>query len=352
MEASSIPNSRLVRFWRAWRREIVRGALMFAAVVGIGFFAMHFFGTFASGWGGGGDWDDFADRFGNGDHSDRQETFHYAAVLAPGQKVWIRNRSGEVTIEAAEDESLTVEAVKTWHRSGPETVEIMAVPHEGGVTICAVWEAAASRCDPEAEYGLTDLRHTDVNVQFTVHVPRGVAIDASTVNGELEVMDVEAPVTTKTFNGKIHAHVLQAPFSATTVNGEIDVNLGFPNGRRGGEVSLATVNGSIMAAILRGLNANLEAKTVNGKVESELPVRITGTFTSKQVVGRLGSGGPRLQVSTVNGSIQLTELEPDPDMHPVAHPELEVPEVPPVPAVPAVPATPVVPKKHRSRVAP
>jgi hypothetical protein len=200
---------------------------------------------------------------------------------------------------------------------------------------------------------MTQPRQSDVNVRFMVHVPRGVAVDASTVNGELQVMDVDAPVTTQTVNGQIHAHVLRAPFSANTVNGEIDADFLFSGGRLGGEIALTTVNGSIDAGIPPGLNANLEAKTVNGKVETEFPVAITGRLTSKQVVGRLGSGGPRLHISAVNGSIHLSESDLDPDMHSGVEPVPPVPEVAPVPPVPEVPEAPVVvPKKHRARVTP
>jgi hypothetical protein len=354
MEARSVPNSRIARFWRAWRREILRGAMMFAGVVGIGFVAMHFFRTFASGWG---DFGDFANAFGNREQHDWQEAFFYSDRLGPGQTVWIRNRSGEVHIEAAEGESLMVMAEKSWRHSGPESVEIMAVPHEGGVTICALWEGASSKCEPEGEYENTQPRQSDVNVKFMVHVPRGVAVDASTVNGQLEVIDVEAPVITQTVNGTIHAHVLQAPFSATTVNGQIDADFLFRGGKIGGEIALVTVNGSIDAGLPPGLNANIEAKTVNGKVETEFPVAITGRLTSKQVIGRLGSGGPPLRISAVNGSIHLTESDLEPEMHPAAHPHApdgEVTPVPATPAVPPVPATPAVPKspKSRSRVTP
>ncbi|MGH7699215.1 MAG: DUF4097 family beta strand repeat-containing protein [Gemmatimonadales bacterium] len=329
MEARAPDGSPLLRFWRGWRREILRGAVLFALIVAGGLAAVHVFRSFAAGWSDlamGGDWAAGGDRRW-------QEAFLWSDRLKPGDKVWIRNRSGAVTVAAAPGESLLVVAEKSWHRSSPELVNIVAVPHEGGVTICALWEADKAVCAPRGDYKIQNPRRGDVAVRFTIHVPRGVALDASTINGLVAVAGVDAPVTASTVNGKVQAEIMRAPFEARTVNGQIDVAIALRRGGPAGAIDLGTVNGSIHAALAPGLDAELEASTVNGRIDSEIPVAVTGRLTSRKLAGRLGSGGAALRLHTVNGSIHLVERGPE-----GAHVEHEKPHVPPAPSAPPPPA--------------
>ena len=307
MEEHSSGGSALFGFWRGWRREIRRGAVTFAVVVVAGFTGFHFFRSFASGWS---DLDmssaDFARHRERGWH----EAFRFSEALAPGERVWIRNRTGAVIIAAAEGESLLVVAEKSWRRSSPEMVEVVRVPHEGGVTFCALWEAKFSACRARGMYEIRDARRNDVMVRFTVHVPRGVEVDASTVNGVLEIGGVRGATVASTVNGKIRAEVSRAPFRASTVNGSIEAEVTLPPAAKTGEVVFETVNGSITAALPLRSNAELEASTVHGRIESDFPVSVSGKLTSRRLSGRLGAGGPTLRLSTVNGSVRVTELEP------------------------------------------
>ena len=321
------------RFFRGWRREIVRGAVLFAAVLAAGLLAIPFLRSFAAGW------PDFheGDGFGVSENREWHETFLFASRLKPGDKVWIRNRSGAVVVAAAPGESLHVVAEKSWRRSSPEMVEVVAVPHEGGVTICALWEAQASRCRPRGDYEVSNPRRGDVMVRFMVHVPRGVSVDASTINGVLEISGVEGGVVANTVNGKLDAHVVRGPFSGRTVNGAIDATLAVPARGGPGDISLATVNGTITAALAPGLDGELEASTVNGRIDTEYPVAVSGKLTSRRLKGRLGKGGRKVEFSAVNGSIRLVELgeHEEHEKHEVHEAHL-VPPAPPAPeAVPA-----------------
>ena len=292
------------RFFRAWRREIVRGAILFAIVLAAGLLTIPFLRSFAAGW------PDFSDGNGFGVSEDREwhESFVFANRLKRGDKVWIRNRSGAVVVAAVAGESLHVVAEKSWRRSSPEMVDVVAVPHEGGVTICALWEAQTSRCRARGDYEVSNPRRSDVMVRFMVHVPRGVSVDASTVNGVLEISGVEGGVEASTVNGKLDAHVVRGPFNARTVNGAIDATVVIPCCSPPGDIELTTVNGTITAALAPGLDGELEATTVNGRIDTEYPVAVSGKLTSRRLEGRLGKGGRKVQLNAVNGSIRLVEL--------------------------------------------
>ena len=123
------------------------------------------------------------------------------------------------------------------------------------------------------------------------------------MNGGLEVSGATAAVKARTVNGGIEASSLGGPVSAKTVNGGIKVRTGVMGD---GPVEYETVNGGVTLALPAGLNANLEMRTVNGSVTSEdFPITVQGRFDRRHISGKIGTGGPELRVTTVNGSITL-----------------------------------------------
>ena len=53
------------------------------------------------------------------------------------------------------------------------------------------------------------------------------------------------------------------------------------------------------------LSTEVQASTVNGEIESDYPVLVTGKFGPRRMRGTIGSGGRSLNLSTVNGGIKL-----------------------------------------------
>ena len=310
------------RFWRTWRREIIRGGVLFGLVVGTGLFirsirihvpsplgALGSFGDFN--WGGG----DGGDLFG----ADREvgDAWDYRALLKPNQHVWIRNTNGPIDVVAGTGDSLEIHVEKSWRHSDPQSVQVVPVLTERGLTVCALWDARDRSCKDGGDYRMNGVKKNDVAVRFTVQLPRNVPIDASTVNGGLEIDGVSAPVEAKTVNGRIAVSTSTGPVQATTINGSIEANM---RSLTSGDVRLTTVNGSVSAGLPLQLNANIDAETVNGRVETDFPVKIMGKITPRHLRGTIGSGGPTLKLITVNGSITLHEVDANPNPNPNPHP--------------------------------
>jgi hypothetical protein len=322
--------SPIKRFWRTWRREIIRGGVLFGLVVGAGLFirsavshvnvpgslgALGSFGDFNWGDGAGGD------LFSGG--RETGDEWEYRTVLKPSQHVWIRNTNGPIEVVAGTSDTLYVHAEKSWRHSDPGSVQLIPVPTERGVTICAMWRAREQRCSDGGDYRMNGVRKNDVAVRFTVHLPKGVPIDASTVNGGLEIDGVSAPVEAATVNGRIAVNTSKGPVQATTVNGNIEAIM---QDLTDGDVRLTTVNGSVTAGLPARINANIDAETVNGRVETDFPVKITGKISPRHLRGMIGSGGRTLKLVTVNGSITLHEAGASP--HPVVTPHPVIPMAP------------------------
>lgn len=299
------------RFWRTWRRDLIRGGVLFGLVLGAGLFIRNVKNHVPTPWGVLGSFGDFD--WGDGDggnlfshNREIGDPWEFRSRVTPSQHVWIRNTNGPIEVVAGSGDTLEVHAEKSWRRSTPGSVELVAVPTERGVTICAMWDARDRRCGDGGDYRLNGVRKNDVAVRIMVRLPRGVPIELSTVNGPLEIDGVSAPVEATTVNGRVLVTTAVGPVKATTVNGSIEAVM---DEVTEGDVELTTVNGSVTAALPPKLNATIDASTVNGRVETDFPVKITGKISTRHLRGTIGTGigGPTLRLNTVNGSITLRE---------------------------------------------
>ncbi len=307
------------QFWRTWRRDIIRGGVLFSLVVGVGVAVSRVHVGLPSSLSRLRDMRGFEiDPDGSLFGADRQigDQWEWRAPLKAAQQVWIRNTNGPVDVVPGTGEMLEVIAEKSWRNSSPSEVELVAVPSPQGVTICAMWQARDSNCGSQGEYELHDVRRNDVAVRFTVKLPRGVRVDASTVNGQVAVEGATAGIQVSTVNGRVTLHATGGPVKAQTVNGSVEARLDEVSA---GGVEIETVNGSVTATVPAQLSAVLDASTVNGRVQTDLPLQLTGKISPRRVHGTLGTGGPSLRLATVNGSINLRVLgaTPAPDGVPV-----------------------------------
>jgi len=312
-------------FWDAWRKEIIRGATLFGAVLVL-FFLVRYAVVrvrqrVAEQWPvalrdlgdlrelkklselkhvRGIDIDSDRDpRAGPRDTAADQ--WHYRGRLGPRQWVWIGNTNGSVTVEPAKGPWLEVTAVKTYHRSDPARVRIETDSSPEGIAICALWEGGGGQC-AAGDFKPSALRRNDVAVDFRVRLPAGARLDAMTVSGAVSVAHASAPLVAATVNGAIDAETSAGPVRAMSVNGSVRARMSAFGDT--GEVSLLTVNGAATAELPRRLDADVEATTMNGSIETDYPLEVTGKI-GKHLRGTVGAGGRKVHITTVNGAISL-----------------------------------------------
>jgi DUF4097 and DUF4098 domain-containing protein YvlB len=90
---------------------------------------------------------------------------------------------------------------------------------------------------------------------------------------------------------------------ADTVNGGITARLGRADWE--GTLRLKTVNGGIDVVLPEGLSAEVKASTVNGEIQTDFPLTVTGRISRRKLQGTIGGGGRLLEMETVNGAIEL-----------------------------------------------
>ncbi|HEY3055560.1 MAG TPA: DUF4097 family beta strand repeat-containing protein [Thermoanaerobaculia bacterium] len=152
-----------------------------------------------------------------------------------------------------------------------------------------------------------------LTIDYALRVPPAVALDLKMVNGRITSRGVDGA-------GEF-----------TTVNGPIDIETGGTN-----EMEARTVNGSVHARFLRDFRG-ARLKTVNGRVEATLPPsasftcdlsQVNGDFEasfplsihshpgSRRVSGQVNGGQFELQITTVNGDVEVHNVPPPPPQPP------------------------------------
>jgi hypothetical protein len=235
------------------------------------------------------------------------QDFEWRGRLQQGETIEVEGVLGDIRAVAAAGNEVEVTAVLREHRRGrAEDIEFEVIPHDGGVTICALYPTPRradrpNECRPGGR-SRNNTRDNDVSVHFTVGVPNGVRFVARTVNGEIEARSLTGSVEAYTVNGDIDLST--AGFAqGSTVNGSIEAELGRADWT--GSVEFETVNGSVTVTLPDGFDADVTAKTVNGSIETDFPLVVRGRFSSRSLSGTIGDGGRRLWLETVNGSLRI-----------------------------------------------
>jgi len=240
--------------------------------------------------------------------SSNDNTFDWSGAIPAGSWLRIANLNGAIDVEPASGGTAEVHGEKKWRKGDPSRVRFVVAKDGDNVTVCALWHEDDS-CDEDGYHSREhhDDDHNDVSVKFTVKLPKGVRVQASSVNGALGITGASAEVVAHTVNGRIDASSSSGPVDAKTVNGSIHVRMGaIPAGTESLEYS--TVNGSVTLEVPASFDGDLEMDTVNGSLQSDFPVTMQGRFNPRHLRAKIGDGGPTIRLRTVNGSVELKKL--------------------------------------------
>ena len=234
--------------------------------------------------------------------------FNWSARIPAGQWLHIRNINGDVTVDRASGAEVEVVATKRARRDGdPSQVRIETSMISEGALVCAIW-GPETTCDERGYHNPPRDRNRNnnngnVEVDFIVKLPAGVRANVSSVNGAVRVMGATAQVIAQTVNGDVDASTSMGPVRAKTVNGDVTVRMDALQGSE--DLEFETVNGSITAYVPANFQGDVELRTVNGSLSTDFPMTVQGRFDPRNMRATIGSGGRRLRLVTVNGSIRL-----------------------------------------------
>ena len=263
----------------------------------------------------------------------------FKGQIADGSWLRIRSMKGNIQVREAtgRDAVVTAKRRNGFGRSGDIKFEVL---HDGSnVTVCAVWERTRS-CDAEGYDSGRGWNSSDEgSADFTVELPRGLKLVASTGNGEVEVRnaggDVRASsgngevtvdgaggsvdassgngdirvdragdwVRASSGNGTVRVTTAKGPVNANTGNGRIDVDMASLSGDD--DMVFNTGNGSITVTAPANLSASIEASVNNNNFNTDFPVEVPAHWNTRRIQGTIGGGGRRMRFNTGNGQVNL-----------------------------------------------
>ncbi len=278
-----------------------------------------------------------------------QEDFQMNFPLRPGGRLVVENYNGSVEITAWDQEMVEIHGTKF-----ANTREQLKEIHIDGRAVTA--DAVIVRTIPPM------ARRGNTGARYVIRVPRRVqleritssngsarvdgiegpakiqtsngairigqhkgSLDVSTSNGSIEIRMVSGPVVARTSNGRISVDEAFGPMDAATSNGSIVVTMAetpadrtqrFTTTNGGVELTVkdrllsdlrvSTSNGGVIVRLPPATNARVAASTSNNSITNEFPLTGNGaTTTKRRIDGKIGNGGPTIDISTSNGSIRL-----------------------------------------------
>lgn len=218
----------------------------------------------------------------------RKDQFFWHGRVSPGLAIEIQGIKGNVLAEAASGDEVEVFAVKRG-KDELQQVNLQVLPHESGVTICAIYpdffphkpytcrpgradDIRDLQMDQTRDYALIkfgegsegEIRFLDIDIDFVVRVPAGVRFIG------------------RTFVGDVIADLPDSDITAQSATG--NVTIGLPVAP----------------------SARIRATNTTGSIESDFKLQ-TGHYADVGTSARatLGSGQRRLMLNTVWGTIHL-----------------------------------------------
>ena len=238
------------------------------------------------------------------------DRWSWHGALAAGKTLDVRNINGSITADAAGRSEIEVTATKRAGRHGNTAdVQIRQEDTPDGVRICVIYpgrsfeDGCRGRGSRGRNWGDDDDRN-DTEVEFTVHVPRGVELSAGTVNGDVLARGMTARVSGRSVNGTVEIETAAGEAEGESVNGSVHAIV---RGEGREALRFSSVNGAVDVTLPRGINADFDAATVNGSITSDFEITLQGgvSLHRQRLQGRIGQGGRTLRLNTVNGSIRL-----------------------------------------------
>lgn len=216
-------------------------------------------------------------------------------VVAAGDVNVDGKRNGGISIKGENRSDVLIRAcVQAWARSEAEANALAkSVRIETGGTIQAT--------------GAGDDKN--FSVSYEILVPRLTNLNLTTLNGGINISNVEGAINFTAKNGGVNLSNLAGDVKGKTSNGGLNIELNGA-GWKGNGLDVETTNGGVKVEMPENYAARFETKTVNGgfrtdfaalKVERDEKGWQRGVNLSRDLNG----GGATVRIVTTNGGVNV-----------------------------------------------
>jgi DUF4097 and DUF4098 domain-containing protein YvlB len=269
--------------------------------------------------------------------------------VGPGGTLTVSTDVGDVRVTGTSSNEVSVLAELEGNQRDVDGFDIFAEQTSGGVEVKGKGHHS----------GWNIFRSHNLNVHYTISVPRNYNARLSTSGGDIEVNDIDGSVNSRTSGGNVLASHVQGNLEMHTSGGDVHVESTKGNlhaetsggdirvksitgdvdaSTSGGNVTVAEVDGKVNAGtsggnvtikvvggnkgvhaetsggnvdiyVAKNCAANIDASTSGGEVECTLPVTVSGKIRETSVKGTVNGGGPLIYAHTSGGNVCIRPLE-------------------------------------------
>lgn len=267
------------------------------------------------------------------EYTSRDSVTVWRGRLDDGGMLTVKNIVGGITVKESRDDRIVVRAEKrTRGRVDPADIAFDVRESPSNTTICTVYRGE-SACDGG---GFSNVR---LDVRYTIEMPSGVRlrastgngqlsveragaevelstgngaihigetdgrVTASTGNGDLEIASARGPVRASSGNGRIFVSTTSGPVSASTGNGDIDVRMKALS--TDADMTFTSGSGAVRVTLPPDFNGDVDASTGNGDLRTDFAIKLVGRLDPQHMRGTIGAGGRTIHLSTGNGRLEI-----------------------------------------------
>lgn len=155
--------------------------------------------------------------------------------------------------------------------------------------------------ESEAVEGRVEIRTGDGHI--SVQGAKG-DIRLRTGDGHIEARGIDGSLEATTGDGRIRVEGRLEVLKIKTGDGSVEARVS-PGSKMTQGWLISTGDGSVDAVLPDGFQANLDARTRDGRISVDLPVTVEGELGRSSIQGKLNGGGPPLIIRTGDGSVRL-----------------------------------------------
>jgi DUF4097 and DUF4098 domain-containing protein YvlB len=245
---------------------------------------------------------------------DLREEFHQTYPLSANGRVSLENINGGVQIKVWDRAAVQVDAIKKAYRQNrlsEARIEVNAT--EESIRINTEYP------DENQSFHSGEGRYDNpATVEYALTVPRKAVLESiELINGSLDIDGVEGNVKASSINGRLNARGLAGEVRLSTVNGPLQAS--FTQLDESRPINLSSVNGNLTLIIPSNANAAIRAGTVHGDISSAFGLKVKhGEYVGHSLDGQLGTGGPKIKLGNVNGTIRISNAQDGLPLSPAA----------------------------------
>jgi DUF4097 and DUF4098 domain-containing protein YvlB len=234
------------------------------------------------------------------------DTWSRTYTVEQGGRFELINVNGRIIAEAGDGKEIVVEGRRSAKARSDEAAKEMLAKLEIREEVSGTSVRVESRPPRISGFGGHEI-------EWTVKVPKGIVVDLRTVNGGVRMNGLSGEIHAKTTNGGVKgSNLVVDSLEASVVNGGVEIELGAPLDATD-RIDLSTVNGGVAVALPAESRASITARAVNGGVRAAEELRIEQEEPSseresrRRLTGTMNGGGAKVNVSTTNGGVRLSQ---------------------------------------------